>query len=77
MRFTNVLSGVPSTPVGTPGGDAGTTSFEGDEYSPVPAAFTAATWNVTATPRGNSVTCTDVAVEVPSSKVVHTFAAHD
>ena len=31
VRFTNVLSGVPSSPVGTPGGEAGTTSFDGDE----------------------------------------------
>ena len=77
VRFTNVLSGVPSTPVGIPGGDAGTTSFEGEEYSPVPAALTAATWNVTATPSDNFVTCTEVVVDVPSSKVVHTFAAHD
>ncbi|CAB5028021.1 unannotated protein [freshwater metagenome] len=72
-----MLSGVPSSPVGAPGGEAGTTSFDGDEYSPVPAAFTAATWNVTATPSGNFDTCTEVVVEVPSSNVVQTFAAHD
>ena len=74
---TCLLPVVPTTSVGATGGAFGVTSFDGTEYSPVPAALTAATLNVTFTPRVRPVTVVVRLVDSPSSNVVHSFSIHD
>jgi hypothetical protein len=71
LAVTVVMLGASGTVRGTTAGD------DFDEYTPVPAAFTAATWNVYAVPLTSPVTFTDVAVVAARVNVVHTSTTHD
>ena len=55
--------------VGAPAAVPGTTAELAEEYEPVPAAFTAATWNVYDVPFDNPVTLADAPELVPSANV--------
>jgi hypothetical protein len=60
-----------------PGTERGVAADDFDENTPVPAAFTAATWNVYAVPLVNPVTFTCTDVEAVRTNVVHVDEIHD
>ena len=74
---TELAPSVPARLVGVPGTVTGVVDDEFDEYEPVPLALVAATRNRYAVPLVKPVTVTDVAVDVPSTNVVHVEPAFD